>query len=64
MPERTLPQYKGKDLFFVGEVENGCTFDMDLWVNKNKDKGWKFVKMLELPNFLGTDDKFYHYRRA
>jgi len=64
MPERTLPQYKGKDLFFVGEVENGCTFDMELWANKNKDKGWTVVTKMQIPNFLGTDDKFIHFRRA
>ncbi len=64
MPERTLRHYKGTDLFFVGEVDNGCTFDMELWVNKHKSEGWKMIKTIAIPNFLGTDDKFIHFRRG
>eukprot|EP01111_Echinosteliopsis_oligospora_P014116 TRINITY_DN5243_c0_g1_i3.p1 TRINITY_DN5243_c0_g1~~TRINITY_DN5243_c0_g1_i3.p1 ORF type:complete len:186 (-),score=55.58 TRINITY_DN5243_c0_g1_i3:102-659(-) len=63
MPERALTAYKGTDIYFVGEVNDGCTYDMEDYVARNPSKGWRKVKSLPLPNFLGTDDKFIHYRR-
>eukprot|EP01112_Ceratiomyxa_fruticulosa_P008425 TRINITY_DN2185_c0_g1_i2.p1 TRINITY_DN2185_c0_g1~~TRINITY_DN2185_c0_g1_i2.p1 ORF type:complete len:450 (-),score=89.57 TRINITY_DN2185_c0_g1_i2:170-1357(-) len=62
MPERCLNIYKGNDIYFVGEIDNGCTFDMQAWVKAHP--GWRLAKSLPIPNFLGTDDKFYHYQRV
>jgi len=64
MPERVLSCYKGTDVYFVGEIDNGCTFDMDTYAKTHPEKGLKLVKTFPLPNFLGTDDHFRHYRRV
>lgn len=63
--ESCLEKYKGTDVYFVGESDDGSTFQIDSWLERTgAAKGWRIVHAEQLPCFVGLRDTFYHFHRG
>lgn len=63
--EGCLEKYKGSDIYFVGEFDDGTTYEMDLWLEQTgRAQGWQIVHAEQLPCFVGLRDTFYHFHRG
>lgn len=58
LAENALVNYKGNIIFYVGEWNDGATFDMSRWLWENKDE-WQVDVQMEMPVWPGLHDAFF-----
>lgn len=62
--EECLKSYEGNDIFYVGELDRGCTFEIDEWLRvTGSDWGWHMLNKQVLPAFSGARDEFIHLKK-
>ena len=62
--ESCLADYKGDTIFYVGELDRGCTFEIDRWLEDiGKSQGWRAVHQQVMPAFCGIRDEFLHLKK-
>jgi len=58
---KSLQNFEGDHLIYVGEKQGGCTGDDKFFTKLNKE--WKLVKTVLIPSWDGIYDDVYHFAR-
>ena len=62
--EEILSIFQGDTFYFVGELNNGATFDIGDWHAKTGEQmGWTIAYRTKLPCYCGIRDEFLHFTK-
>lgn len=62
--ETCLEEFMGDTVFYVGELDRGCTFEIDQWLKDTGEAlGWRIIYKQAMPAFCGVRDEFLHLKK-